>query len=852
MLRPTLNILGAFALLGLAVQAGAAGERAVPPADPELAALEQEILDDLMRKDDASFTSGRDQDLNYNGRCDPQERALVLAVAASIHHTRPGDLVELALRECPDREAFIQRYRQAHPGAAKGQELRRAIEEEKALHDTASLLGLEEKGAWREQLKARLLQEEDANRNGLLDHDELVRRGTTDRLLRQCFLLGGFCLRFDTNGNGTLEPDERLAVLEALKEDFDLDGDGKVSVEELERLEVLPFSAWPEMPFPVPSRQQQLDMVKQWPSAYDRNGDGRWQPQELDEAWHIETALKEFARNMGWPFSAETREAFVKEFLACRDLNGNGRIDLAEIPCRRFFTDNRIPEYGPDPLDLLLWRRLACGAPRLRLPDDIRKELWRAPFSLKRISQDPRIPPLLLLKCRSDLLAVYDFDHDGQVNAEEAWVGLELETFKGDVPGVFSGPAPAWIPGLVALYDRDHDGRLDPAEAFRLSETESVWQRNGGWASLAAFKALDRNLDGWLDPQERRSFEAETPAKRQGPDREGAQAPDELLGQRIQEELCKQQLFGAPLTPAQQTEWDQAWALLRPAPGEPGNGFSLDCLYSMLFEAEPQQKPTCQDLRAWHAFMLEHYDLDHNGRINARELFEYRQRSDSWRSLAMLRRLPAAPASMPELRTWALAHGDLNHDGQLTLPELESLRITSHLAQGINIESNQDLFALQKIDPERATLAELTTVEAFASLIQTLARRRPEFDQDKNGTLDRAERLKFAQALLREGDRNGNGRLDYDESYRLLRQHHATAEEAAAIKRQEEEKRMLEMIRHQQEEQKRQLQEKQRRQQEAEWLGKYDLDGNGKLDPEEWKRAEQETRAGLKSPAREE
>ena len=852
-MRSLLSII--FASLCAALPALA--QEAPHPADPELTALEQEILDDFLRKDLDHFSNGRRLDLNYNGRCDPQERALVLAVGAAIYHTRPGDLVDLALRDCPDREAFALHYRQTHPGPVKGQELRLAIKEEKALHDTASLLGLEEKGPWRERLKARLLEEEDTNRNGLLDHDELVLRGTTDRLLRRCFLRGVFCHRFDTNSNGMLEPGERLAVLNAVKEDLDLDGDGKVSVEELERLEVLPFSDWPEMTFPVPSRQRQLDIAKPLQPAYDRNGDGRWQLRELDEACRTEAALQEFAKTMRRPFSAETRDAFVKEFLACRDLNGNGRIDLVEIPRRPFLMDYVIPEYGPDPLDLLLWLRLSGNDPVFRLPETIKNDLWKPPFSLKRISQDPRIPPLLLVKCLNDILDHYDFNHNGRIDAEEAWAGLELEAFKGVLPGVFLCLEPAWIPKLVALYDRNHDGRLKPAEAFRLSETEKTWLLYRGWANLPAIRALDRNHDGWLDPEERQMFETEA-VKRHDLDRDGMLNQDEIA-KRLQEELCKQQLFGDLLTPAQQMEWDQTWALVRPVPGEPGSGFSLDCLSSMIFAAAPQRKATCQDIRDWHAFMLDHHDLNHDGRIDARELLEYRSWSNRWRDLAELRRLPATPASLPGLRQWALAHGDLDHNGQLTLLELESLRMTSYIAKGITTESNQDLFVLQKIDPEQATLAELTTIEAFASLIETLVRLHPEFDQDKNGTQDRAERLKFAQALLREGDRNGNGRLDYDESYRLLHQHHVTAEDATLIKRLEEEKRLQEMIRRQQEEQKRleeeqkrRRQEEQRRQLEAQWLKKYDFNGNGKLDPEERTRAEADAKAGIQAPARDE
>ena len=86
------------------------------------------------------------------------------------------------------------------------------------------------------------------------------------------------------------------------------------------------------------------------------------------------------------------------------------------------------------------------------------------------------------------------------------------------------------------------------------------------------------------------------------------------------------------------------------------------------------------------------------------------------------------------------------------------------------------------------------------------------------------------------GDRNGNGRLDYEESYRLFRENLAKASAAR-------EKRRLEAQLRREEEQK--------RQQEAEWRRKYDFNGNGQLDPEERIRAEADAKSGILAPAME-
>lgn len=53
------------------------------------------------------------------------------------------------------------------------------------------------------------------------------------------------------------------------------------------------------------------------------------------------------------------------------------------------------------------------------------------------------------------------------------------------------------------------------------------------------------------------------------------------------------------------------------------------------------------------------------------------------------------------------------------------------------------------------------------------------------------------------------------------------------------------------EEQKKNNLEKQKRLLDAKWLPKYDLNGNGRLDPDERTRAEKDSKAGIQAPAQE-
>ena len=206
---------------------------------------------------------------------------------------------------------------------------------------------------------------------------------------------------------------------------------------------------------------------------------------------------------------------------------------------------------------------------------------------------------------------------------------------------------------------------------------------------------------------------------------------------------------------------------------------------------------------------------------------------------------------MPELRQFALQNGDANGDGKLSLQEL--VYLNEKLRRSAENQPNKWLFELEKIDLVQATHVQVFIVREFMRLMDDLEILYPEFARDDNGALTAAGRLALAKHLLKIGDRNGNGRLDYEEIYHLWHHYGIQAEDARNKREQEKIIHEQEQQRREQEQQKR-LQEQQRQLQELQkvtLLKKYDLNGNGKLDPEERARAEADVKAVIQSPAQE-
>jgi Ca2+-binding EF-hand superfamily protein len=843
-MRPLLPIL----LASLFTVLPALAQEAAAPADPELAALEQEILD-------AALLRQLSIDFNYNDRCDPEEKALLLA--SSSHFDLDGngevDLLELALTylhgntrmssSITEMQSFQRNYQQQHPGPIRGKELRCALEEEGALNAIAYLANLPRQADWREPLRARLVKEEDLNHNGILDHYELIMRGAIDQVLGDLFSFL-FCEDFDSNNDGVLSKAEREAVLEIFKDDFDLDQDGRMTLDDLQVLVNLPGSMKEAIqrpaPFPTRFKEQYAEFSKRLLPRYDRNGDGRWQPLEMRFATATDEAMDQFIyqlRSSNPHAPKEGLDALRKRIVADRDLNGNGKLDFAEIPRHYGGSD---PCFGPDPLDQLIGYRLADAKPPI--PPKTLKAILAPPLSSKRLSQDPRLPAESLADIMKTLMTLYDGNHDGKLDVEEAWVGNVIETFlrqqvyRLKLFSLTLEQQQAAIARLVAAYDQNHDGRLSPVEAQRLPMAERYWivitrvnETN---------RHLDKNGDGYLDADERKPIEQEI-LKRYDLNQNGMLEPKEWQAY-FANAAQKAETFDPPLTPEEQADWDKK---------KPWFDFDQDgridlqeirsiMLYSMALDmGKGKNNTTYRDLWLWHDFMLKNHDNNQDGRIDNYEFRDSLRCLDQWKALANLKKLPQEAESMPELRRWALAQGDTNHDGKLSLQELTALNNYQSRLQHPLFKDNPYLFQLQKIDPQHPTYSEMAMVEAFNELLWFMDPLYPEFARDNDGWLTPAGRNLLAKHLLKIGDKNGNGRLEYEESQYLLRQNYVKVHEARETRRKAQMQREAEQA---------------KRQQEAQWLKKYDFNGNGKLDLEERTRAEADSKAGIQAPARDE
>lgn len=218
-----------------------------------------------------------------------------------------------------------------------------------------------------------------------------------------------------------------------------------------------------------------------------------------------------------------------------------------------------------------------------------------------------------------------------------------------------------------------------------------------------------------------------------------------------------------------------------------------------------------QTMWKWYQFMLDNYDSNHNGQIENYELCDYERLAYEWGQLASWRKLPSQPSSIPELRQWVMEQGDANHDGQLSLSELSRLnrylrKLSPNNDNYLRDEQPLDdnlrgfLCRLQKMDKARPpTMADLKGIDAFVSLLQCMIYLHPEFRKDNPQSQEPLRRL--AEYLLKTEDRNGDGRLDYAECYRLIRLNHVKFEEAGKQQGQEQKRlndAQQELFKHQQ------------------------------------------------------
>jgi Ca2+-binding EF-hand superfamily protein len=666
---------------------------------------------------------------------------------------------------------------------------------------------------------------------------------------------------YDRNHNQNIDPDEREPMRAALQGILDLDGDGTVTVEEAEEVTwrfVFTYQRHPEAP--VEERRQWL--AKEARQAfdarylpdYDLNHNGRW---EADE--------QRIASGSEWVLEVQFHSH--PQF----DLDHNQKMDRQE---RQAVLAWMIKTYGVGNADGTTdWRQIA---------DDHCKDLDTLLADTPANGREQR---------RAELLAVFDFNHNGTLEPAEALAATGnpyfLRGWKDDAKK--QGLQLAYQKTLLAWYDKNQDGTLDMPEARRLCRQEPMWpglrQDN---------PEFDLEKKGFLNAEERTAFvhtnlklydlnsngrlECGELQEKQTCERYDVAATRGLLNfgellfdrQTPRDPVSKKVTRKSALTLALQlADFDgDGWldSEEKEILGKMGN-FVLQ----LSRETVPGRKPEItvtgklepaqiKDLLWKH---LSRYDANRNGRLDLDEM-----RTGIGIEMNLLALLsPQSEATAREL--------DPNGDGVVSeeerraffaslLPDFDANRNGRIEPEELNekalYESNLSvtLDGFPKIRPADYRMTAKVRTALLAELVKY-------YDTNGNGKIDPAElkekllrdsallrvaplfpgfeNLEFnhpdsqlralEKLLLKDYDRDHNGRIDTAEADLITQE----LSYKAMVAKNEQSKKKIQ-------------QQQERR--DAEWLKKYDFNGNGKLDPEERTRAEADAKAGIQAPARDE
>ena len=218
-----------------------------------------------------------------------------------------------------------------------------------------------------------------------------------------------------------------------------------------------------------------------------------------------------------------------------------------------------------------------------------------------------------------------------------------------------------------------------------------------------------------------------------------------------------------------------------------------------------------------------------NDSIAAFDPLEFDANADGWldeqeKRAAMAAMQKRAAREVERKNAETLYAYDANHNGKLDGKETEPMQAEIAEAKARRQDwSRQRQLMLSRYDAnkdgelslaERQAMAMGEVEEQVFSSSRVLRR----YDKNGDGQLDEGEKAKARTAWLETGDRNHNGKLDLAEMYALIRTEQARAKELAGRK------------------------DKVRETPEEQRLRQFDLDGDGQLNAEEKRRADENDR----------
>ena len=585
----------------------------------------------------------------------------------------------------------------------------------------------------------------------------------------------------------------------------------------------------------------------EWFPAYDFNNDGHISAEEFLTAVPTENRLRIFFK--AYP-----------EF----DLNKNGIMDKNE---RQSLAEYLLKKIGIEK-NVLIARERIC----FYVDDEVFFSIEENIRSLISMGFDKDKDGVLSKNERSlakqTLLQVYDVNHNNIFDMADIWMFACVERYAGRFYEFSSQKRKEILKQLVLWYDINKDGSIDNNEMSIARIYEPYWMS-------ISIHEFDKNKDGFFDVSERNAF---TQAYLKDYDLNGngrferaelAQIQADQYYYRlifsqnrlldIHRDQAQEQEIIAQITKLGDLD-DDGWL--------DTDELDIICMMQHLFQQCLGKNPGIdadhnglmnakeyQDLAT--KYLLPRYDSDHNGRLDIREM-----KNGLLIETTLLNLLQAKNSDVAQ-------ELDPNGDGVIT--EEERQRFFDSLLNDFDFNDNGhiDPEELQaKLDFEKRFFRE---TKKFPQLIQIhdqkldvqqrkilLAELAKHYDLDGNGKIgyyeliDKQDRdvvlgkikylypeftktiltedklLVLEKCLLKDYDWNKDGRITAGEAQFIP---WIVGGKAMDVVRQKEmEQALLEV-------------------QEAEWLKKYDLNGNGKLDPEERARAEQDAKAGIQAPA---
>jgi Ca2+-binding EF-hand superfamily protein len=330
-------------------------------------------------------------------------------------------------------------------------------------------LGLEKRDGEQADMDKAMFMSFDLNGDGYVTMEELD-KAMPDKLRAKIDSKIDLGWKFDKATWDASVARHKKHDMKAIFVQFDADGDGKLDIYEIARA----FRA-----FGLPKRDgSKMDVDKAMFKSFDTNGDGFVTMEELDANLKPKTRRKlEMAIEAGWKFDKKTWDESVarhnkhdmKAIFAQFDADGDGKLDIYEIA--RAFRAFGLPKRDGSKMDMdkAMFKSFDTNGDGL----------------IDMAELDANLKPKTRRKLETIIEAGWKFD-------KETWEASIARHKKYDMKEIFG------------QFDADGDGKLDIYEISRAFRAMGLPKRDGAKMDMdhAMFKSFDTNGDGLISMDE--------------------------------------------------------------------------------------------------------------------------------------------------------------------------------------------------------------------------------------------------------------------------------------------------------------------------------------------------------------